>query len=220
MDPPGRPRDRDRAITCTYVPGTSRYARSEAPGRSQPASGKTKRETWTSRTDLIIPRTPHRHRRDRAGAAAAVGARAAARARSPAFPLVFYHVFWPFAFPHEAYPRGQESGPPAPARHAPRRIPPRQLDVLRLPSHAVRVWSASPLGTPWSARRGLTGVAQAVFHIVYLPVLTPILRFYGASPYACCTLDVRVPCAPPLLEPLCDCDCDCCCCCWSQSSAA
>ena len=136
MDPPGRTRDRDRAITCTYVPGTSRYARSEAPGRSQPASGKTKRETWTSRTDLIIPRTPHRHRRDRAGAAAAVGARAAARARSPAFPLVFYHVFWPFAFPHEAYPRGQESGPPAPARHAPRRIPPRQLDVLRLPSHA------------------------------------------------------------------------------------
>ena len=85
----------------------------------------------------------------------------------------------------------------------------------------MRVWSASPLGrTPWSARRGLTGVAQAVFHIVYLPVLTPILRFYGASPYACCTLDVRVPCAPPLLEPLCDCDCDCCCCCWSQSSAA
>ena len=109
--------------------------------------------------------------------------------------------------------------PPPPARHAPRRIPPRQLDVLRLPSHAGVVGLAG-LGTPWSARRGLTGVAQAVFHIVYLPVLTPILRFYGASPYACCTLDVRVPCAPPLLEPLCDCDCDCCCCCWSQSSAA
>ena len=218
MDPPGRTRDRDRAITCTYVPGTSRYARSEAPGRSQPASGKTKRETWTSRTDLIIPRTPHRHRRDRAGA------RRSARARSPAFPLVFYHVFWPFAFPHEAYPREQESGPPAP--RAPRASPdtpsPTRRAALAVTCRAAAggVWSASPLGTPWSARRGLTGVAQAVFHIVYLPVLTPILRFYGASPYACCTLDVRVPCAPPLLEPLCDCDCDCCCCCWSQSSAA
>ena len=219
MDPPGRTRDRDRAITCTYVPGTSRYARSEAPGRIQPASGKTKRETWTSRTDLIIPRTAPPPARP--GRRAAVGARAAARARSPAFPLVFYHVFWPFAFPHEAYPRGQESGPPAP--RAPRASPdtpsPTRRAALAV-THAVRVWSASPLGTPWSARRGLTGVAQAVFHIVYLPVLTPILRFYGASPYACCTLDVRVPCAPPLLEPLCDCDCDCCCCCWSQSSAA
>ena len=115
MDPPGRTRDRDRAITCTYVPGTSRYARSEAPGRSQPASGKTKRETWTSRTDLI---TDPAHRTATGATGPARGGRRARRGTRPfaRVSVSFLPCFLAFCFSTRGISSGTGVRTPRPQR--------------------------------------------------------------------------------------------------------
>ena len=114
-------------------------------------------------SDLIIPRTAPPPARP--GRRAAVGARAAARARSPAFPLVFYHVFWPFAFPHEAYPRGQESGPPAP------RAPRASLDTPS-PTRRAALAVTCRAGVVGLAARGRRGPRAAASPASHRPCFT------------------------------------------------